>query len=139
MVVEPDVYDPALQRRYLRFMKRADLELLLMNETVPVRMASGEIEYIPKAKWWLEHPKRRTYAGGIALDPTRKLGPQYLNTWRGFAVEPCEGDPSVIVEHVLRLAAGNGPAAQGIPAELDRPEGAAARRSGRGRGRHARR
>ena len=108
-IVETDAFDPALERKYLRFMRKSDLDLLLMNETVPLETRKGEIIEVPKSLWWLGHPKRRTYSGGVVLDPTGRLGPNYLNTWRGFSVAPREGDPSVIVEHVSRLAAGNGP------------------------------
>jgi hypothetical protein len=106
-VVEIDVYDPCLERRYIRVMGKSDFDLLLMNETVTVMTDRGPRE-VPKSSWWLAHPNRRTHKGGITLDATGTLGPEYLNTWRGFAVEPVAGDPQIFLDHIRMATAGNG-------------------------------
>jgi hypothetical protein len=110
-IVELGVFDPCLDRKHLRVMGRADFELALANESVEVLTPKGVLR-LPVAGWWLRHPDRRQHLGGITLDASGKLGPEYLNTWQGFAVAPCEGDPSTFLEHVKVVAAGNGPDAE---------------------------
>ena len=67
---------------------------------------------MPLATWWLEHPDRRQHLGGVVCEPGRDLGPDYLNLWQGFTVEPCDGDPGPILEHVRFIASGAGPEAE---------------------------
>ena len=55
---------------------------------------------------WLEHPKRREYEG-MELNSNRTTE-GYYNLWRGFAVEPKQGDWSLYKEHLLEvICAGN--------------------------------
>ncbi len=42
--------------------------------------------------WWLEHPERRSYEGGVAFDPTNKTDSKTYNLWRGFAYPAVAGD-----------------------------------------------
>jgi hypothetical protein len=107
-IVEIDVWDPCLQRRYLRIMKQADFELLLCNEAFKIFHPEKGLQTISKTGLWLYHPDRRTHKAGITLDPTGKLGPEYLNTWRGFGVDPVPGDPTVFLDHTRLLTSGNG-------------------------------
>ncbi len=47
---------------------------------------------------WFSHPTRRQY-NGLAFNP--KFTPEgYYNIWRGFAVEPVEGDCSLFLKHI---------------------------------------
>jgi hypothetical protein len=106
-IAELDVFDPCLGRKHVRVMGKADFELALANETVKV----GD-KTLPAAGFWLRHPDRRQHLGGVTLDPAGKLGPEYLNTWRGFGVDPCEGDPGPFLDHIKLVASGNGPDAE---------------------------
>jgi hypothetical protein len=65
-----------------------------------------------KAQVWWKHRQRREYISpGVVFEPsaTPKEGPGALNLWRGFAVEPKQGDWSLMRDHILNvLANGNG-------------------------------
>ena len=50
------------------------------------------------AEVWLESPKRKSY-GGITFLPGKDAG-DFFNLFRGFAVEPAEGDCSLYLEHI---------------------------------------
>ena len=59
------------------------------------------------ADYWISHPERREYRG-IEFDPSRSGGRAgYYNTWRGFAVEPREGDCSKFLAHIKSNVATN--------------------------------
>jgi len=104
-IVQIDAYDPDMKQTYYRVMQKGDFELRHCNELVRVGKS-----YEPLGTWWLEHPYRRQHLQGLALDPSRRLGPDYLNMWKDWGVQPCDGDPSVFLEHIEFLASdpGNG-------------------------------
>jgi hypothetical protein len=52
----------------------------------------------PLGRYWLSHPQRRQYEG-LVFAPKRDVPNQY-NLWRGFAVEPREGDCSKFLAHM---------------------------------------
>ena len=58
------------------------------------------------------HPDRRQHLGGVVCEPDRDPGPEYLNLWKGFTVEPCDGDPGPILDHVRFIASGAGAEAE---------------------------
>jgi Primase C terminal 2 (PriCT-2)/Family of unknown function (DUF5906)/RepB DNA-primase from phage plasmid len=62
--------------------------------TVPV----GEDKSIPIADYWLAHPDRRQY-DDIEFAP-EGTPPNIFNLWKGFAVEPKEGDCSRFLAHL---------------------------------------
>ena len=51
--------------------------------------------------WWLKHPSRRQYLGGVVFDPQGLCGSEYYNLWRGWAVKPQVGDWSRLRGHAL--------------------------------------
>ena len=51
------------------------------------------------SKFWLKHPKRRKYQD-IGFFPGREAPKGYYNLWRGFAVEPRQGDCSKFLAHL---------------------------------------
>ena len=55
------------------------------------------------APWWLEHPQRRQYLGGVTFDPTNRAPADFLNLWRGFAVAPQPGGWSLMKDHILKV------------------------------------
>ena len=107
-VAEPDVHDPCLGRKYIRIMSDKDFRLAHLNIKIPTPTRTDPDHETPLGQWWLEHPFRRQHLAGITLDPSGKLGPDYLNTWRGWAVEPVQGDCTVFLEHIHMITAGNG-------------------------------
>lgn len=59
----------------------------------------------PTAPVWMIHDRRRYFDKGFILDSAAEHdGPAY-NLWRGFAVEPAEGDWSLMQAHVLDVLA----------------------------------
>lgn len=51
------------------------------------------------SKFWLKHPKRRKYQD-IGFFPGREAPKGYYNLWRGFAIEPRQGDCSKFLAHL---------------------------------------
>ena len=59
----------------------------------------GKARVIPVSEYWLRHPKRRKYQD-IGFFPGREAPKGYYNLWRGFAVEPRQGDCSKFLAHL---------------------------------------
>ena len=57
----------------------------------------------PLIPWWLNHPRRREYLGGVTFDPTGTVPGTFLNLWRGFAVQSVAGDWSRMKDHILKV------------------------------------
>jgi len=55
------------------------------------------------ADLWLTNPARSQYLGGVTFDPTRQAPPNYMNLWRGFAVDPAPGNWSLMRDHIARV------------------------------------
>jgi hypothetical protein len=65
---------------------------------------------VPVADYWMSHAERHQYRG-IEFVPTALNAPDrgrggYYNLWRGFAVEPREGDCSKLLDHIRDNVAG---------------------------------
>lgn len=81
----------------------ADFTNALCKEQVFVGIdKKGNPILIPKARWWLEHPKGRQYWRVVFL-PGREVSPDLLNLWRGFAFEPRKGDCNLYLEHLRNI------------------------------------
>lgn len=78
----------------IKFLTVPTFELWFANQFVRV----GE-KATPLGKYWTRHPQRRQYAG-IEFAPGRETKPEYFNLWRGFAVEPKQGDCSKFLAHL---------------------------------------
>ncbi|HMR31852.1 MAG TPA: DUF5906 domain-containing protein [Geminicoccaceae bacterium] len=74
------------------------------NRTVEVRTEKG-VSFKPLGDWWLKHPKRKDYLGLRFLPGQPKEVDDYLNMWRGFAVEPKEGDWNLMEYHIRSVLA----------------------------------
>ena len=78
-----------------------------LGEAKPKSKLSG-IPY-----WWLDHLNRREYQGLVLRPDTlnqeiMEKGHRYLNLWRGFAVQPRQGNWSRMRSHIYEvLAAGD--------------------------------
>jgi AraC-like DNA-binding protein len=62
--------------------------------------ANGKAILIPLGKYWLGHPMRRQFDTIKFLPQGDK--PRVYNLWRGFNVEPREGDCSLYLEHLKK-------------------------------------
>jgi 5S rRNA maturation endonuclease (ribonuclease M5) len=60
-----------------------------------------------KGKWWFEHKEAPRY-DGVTLAPgdDRKVIDGRINLWRGWPIEPREGDWSLMRQHILEVLAG---------------------------------
>jgi hypothetical protein len=90
------------------FQGLGDLRLVYKNKTVkiPTRDKDGNetFEYELADKWWLHHPDRQEF-DGVTFQPG-KLGVIHrkLNLWRGWGIQPKQGDWDLIrwhIEHVF--------------------------------------
>jgi hypothetical protein len=85
-----------------------------LNRTIAVPTATGA-KQLPLGEWWLRHPRRRQYMAMRFLPGRPPEVDGYLNTWRGFGVEPRAGDWTLMREHIRDvLAAGDVAAADYI-------------------------
>jgi hypothetical protein len=100
-----DSFDPMFGRLVYHYMRPADLNVLYANRKVTTRIANdGKATKKPIIKWWLEHPDRRQYVGGIIFDPSTTESPAgCLNLWRDFAVKPARGSWSKLRDHVHKI------------------------------------
>jgi tRNA A37 threonylcarbamoyladenosine biosynthesis protein TsaE len=85
--------EPGTNGTSFEFISLSGFETLFRNRKV---FSGGKQTTLAKA--WLEHPSRRTY-DGCTFSPDGAPEGQY-NLYRGFAVEPREGDCSKILAHV---------------------------------------
>lgn len=68
-----------------------------------VRVGKSEVDL---GKWWINHPNRRQYLGGLVLWPgADKVPDDKLNLWRGWGVEPRKGDWSLMRQHIAEVIA----------------------------------
>jgi phage/plasmid-associated DNA primase len=63
---------------------------------VPDREGNAQREKI--ARWWLDHPSRRTYQG-VTCAPNQET-PEFFNLWQGFAVVPKAGAWPLLRAHL---------------------------------------
>lgn len=78
-------------------------ELKTWNKTnFLLKMANKRVrvgkDTVPLAPLWLADVDRREYEG-IVIEPATYRGRAY-NLWRGFAVEPMDGDPSLFLRYI---------------------------------------
>jgi len=59
--------------------------------------------------WWMASPKRRKYED-IVFDPSGKISKKYYNLYRGFAVQPKQGDCDLYLNHIHNVIASGNPA-----------------------------
>lgn len=62
---------------------------------------------VSKADLWLKSPDRRSYKG-IIFDPSGRNPEGWLNTWKGWSLQPAKGDWSLLKQLILEsLVEGN--------------------------------
>lgn len=68
----------------------------LDNRSVIVAADNGDEKQKPLGSWWIKNPSRRQYEG-VIFDPNPTANHSDLyNLWRGWSVEPKEGDWSLM-------------------------------------------
>tara|TARA_R110002012_G_scaffold321999_1_gene553366 strand:- start:8734 stop:9987 length:1254 start_codon:yes stop_codon:yes gene_type:complete len=88
-------------RQPLIGMDKQAFQLTLAPIKVQVPTAKGGFEVKPAARLWEEWNGRRFYPDGFILDPSGGHTDRAYNLWRGYGVEPVEGDVSLFREHLL--------------------------------------
>jgi hypothetical protein len=138
-LVIADEFDPVLERRYLARSTFTDIRNFY-HKPLPVDEDRSDTE----GAWWLGHLDRRQYEG-VIFAPGQDV-PGYYNQWRGWAVEPCEGDWSLYQLHLLEVICESDPdlfayvlawLADGVQRPSARPGVALVFRGGRGVGKGA--
>jgi hypothetical protein len=99
VIFEP-LNDPVLNRRYFDRLRIADLKTLYANRDVLARSSRGKRAVKPAAEFWLQHPKRRQYLGGVVFRPGQAVAADTLNLWDGFAITPQEGPCPRLYAHI---------------------------------------
>jgi Family of unknown function (DUF5906) len=96
--------DEALNRDRLVVSRAGDVSLLYRHRHYLTAITDQNREiWKGLGDAWLEHHDRRTY-DRIALIPDGKTPPGVYNLWRGFGVEPKQGDWPRLREHLLSVA-----------------------------------
>jgi len=101
--VYEEVRDPLLERNVLIRIHFEDLKKFYQNLFVEVVDNEGNMRTRPAGDYWLDHPDRRQYLGGVVFDPTGKTDPEHWNLWSGFAVEPRRGDWGLMQDHIRKI------------------------------------
>jgi hypothetical protein len=58
-------------------------------------------------QWWLENPRRNQYAG-VVFEPNKpEIIGNKLNLWRGWGVDPRQGDWSLLRNHIREIICNN--------------------------------
>lgn len=82
----------------IKFLTHSAFELWHANRFIYYQDKNGDQKKISLAKYWLHHAQRQQYEG-IVFAPGREV-PNHFNLWRGFAVEPRQGDCSKFLAHL---------------------------------------
>lgn len=89
-----ELFDPVLKRHFYQRSTKDDFENLYSNQLVEV----GD-KLMRKSDLWLKSSGRRQYVG-VLFDPEHNHG-GWLNLWKGWAVEPRQGDWSLLKSLLL--------------------------------------
>lgn len=77
--------------------------LMHKNELVSTTDKQENTKHIPVAQFWLAHPARREYLGGVAMLPNLPTPPGVYNLYRGRGIEPQAGDVAPALLHILTV------------------------------------
>lgn len=91
---------PSNRGEQITFIDPATLHALYANKTVR-KLVNGQMKEVPITKEWWTHKNRRTYFRAPVFDPSGGRHPNAINLWRGLAVEPEQGDWSLMRRHIF--------------------------------------
>jgi hypothetical protein len=69
------------------------------RDRIEIVDGNGEVKRLPKGSWWIKSERRRQYEA-VVFEPGAEEDPAKFNLWRGFTVEPIEGDCSLYLAHL---------------------------------------
>jgi len=89
------------------FLKPGDFNMWFKNRYIWIPKEDGSSTKKPIAEIWLGHENRRQYKN-VVFAPGQEVGENTYNLWKGFAVDPVDGDWSLMEEHIfVNLCGGN--------------------------------
>jgi hypothetical protein len=106
-VIYQPSFDWVLRRRILLRLRPGDLRTMFLNRKLNVPTAAGGTVTKTWAEWWLTHPRRRQYLGGVVCDPTNTVPATCWNLYTGLAVTPEPGDWSRMRRHIEEVICSN--------------------------------
>jgi Family of unknown function (DUF5906) len=93
------------------FLRFADFRNLYLNRKIEVGLnKKGEPIIMDIGGWWLGHRKRRQYRGVTFVPAGPAVIDGRLNLWRGWGIEPKQGDWSLMKRHIEDVLAAGDPA-----------------------------
>jgi Family of unknown function (DUF5906) len=78
------------------FLRPNDFRTFYLNRRVQI----SKDESMPLGAWWLMHRQRRQYDGLVFKPGAPKVVGGKLNLWRGWGVEPKQGDWTLMKRHI---------------------------------------
>jgi hypothetical protein len=107
LIFEP-LIDPTLQqRRYFDRLSTKDFKTLYANRNVVLGQDDeGKLIVKCAADFWLRHPHRRQYLGGVVFRPGQPVPADMLNLWEGFTVTPRPGCCQRLYDHIHHVICG---------------------------------
>ncbi len=97
--------DPILRRRRIDYFPSKQFFDALANQWITD--PSDPESAIPLAPYWFRHSGRRQYLNGVTLAPLKSVPDGYFNLWRGFSVEPGQGDWPLLKAHIRENICGD--------------------------------
>ena len=89
-----------------RFCDEASMELMDKTafdyELKPEKIKTADDKTIPATRLWHDWKGRRYFRGGFTLEPGKGHGRSY-NLWKGYGVEPIEGDVEPFLNHIQEV------------------------------------
>ena len=94
-----ETLDYAANRSTIDFLETTSFNHYLSNVKVPVRIAEDKIKMAPISQVWQQWEARKTF-DNVAFSPGNNLPSSVYNLFRGFPIEPIEGDWSLMKDHI---------------------------------------
>lgn len=91
--------------KQVNFLKERDFHTYYKNRHIWISDEHGNEKRYPASKFWLEHTHRRTYEN-VIFDPDCN-NPKFYNLWKGFAIQPRQGDWSLFKKHIHEVICKN--------------------------------
>ncbi len=94
--------DPEMGHRVIVGMTQSEYRLMRANRTV--RITDGDnTKTVCVADAWIRSPARREYPNGFALLPGQEAPEGVYNLWRGWGIEPKEGNAKPALKHLRNV------------------------------------
>lgn len=94
-------WDEELGRMSLDYQTATDFQTYYRNQRMEMTVEGKDglkVVSVPKGKWWLDHPNRRSYER-VIFAPGRDIPGSY-NLWTGFGVDPRPGSCELYLSHL---------------------------------------